>query len=132
MDYEVARARILLRDLEHVGRGRAAGVELARSADGGPAVRGTATRLGLLRLAVRVGQAALAARSVVVVHGGGGVSEDTAAADGLVQVFLAEDPPAAAPRPVGWVEWLLPVLVLAVAALSLIGLATVVRWLAAG
>ena len=131
MDYEVGRARILLRDLERIGCGQAPAVELAASAAGGPAVRGTATRLGLLRLAARLGQVALAARSVVVVHAGGAVSENTAAPDGLVQVFVADDPPPPAPSRVGWLEWLLPAFALVVAALSVIGFITVVRWVAA-
>jgi len=63
-----------------------------------------------------------------VVHDGGGVSEDTAAADGLVQVALADDPPPAEARSVGWAEWLLPPFALVVAVLSLVGFVTVARW----
>lgn len=128
MDYEVGRARILLRDLERIGHKYAPAVQFAAPADGGQSVRGTATRLGLLRLAARLGLAALASQSVAVVHADESVSENTAAADGLVQVFLADDPPAAAPHPAGWLDWLLPLYGLLVLVLSLIGLVTVVRW----
>lgn len=132
MDYELARAQVLLRDLAHIGRGHALGVILARTDDGGVPVRGTATRLGLLRLAVRLGQAALVSPTVVVIHDGGSVSDNTAAADGLLQVALTDDPLAALPESGGWLEWMLPVFGLVVAALSVVGLATVVRWLTQG
>jgi hypothetical protein len=129
MDYELARASVLLRDLAHIGRGRAPGVQLVRADDGGVPIRGTATRIGLLRLAVRLGQAALVDPTVVVIHEGGFVSDNTAAADGLVQVVLADDPPAAPVQPSVWLPRLLSVFWLVIAALCMIGLATVVQWL---
>ena len=103
MDYEIARARILLYDLAHVERGQPPGVQFDRSDDRGAAIRGTASRLGLQRMAVRLGQAALTAQSVVVLHNGGGVSKNTAAAVAPVQVALVDDPPAATPPPP--VDW---------------------------
>jgi hypothetical protein len=104
-------------------------VDLALSGQGGAAIRGRATRLGQLRLAARLGQAALAAPSVVVIHSSGSLSEDATAADGLVQVSLIDDPPAPKPRTSGWIERLRPVAMLAIWVLSLIGLATVLNWL---
>jgi hypothetical protein len=130
MDYEIARARVLLRDLEQIGRGHPHGVQLAASTERGPAVNGTATRLGLLRLAVRLAQAAIEAQSVVVVHDSGAISENTGAADALVQVVLVDDPPMSPPHPAGWADWMLGALVLTVISLSVIGFITVVRWIA--
>lgn len=129
VEYELSRARVLFRDLEHIGRGYAPALSLALSTESGVPVQGTATRLGLLRLAVRLGQAAFSAESVVVVHDFGGISDNTAASDGIIQVLLTDDPPATTEASAEWRLWLLPAFVLTVAGFSIVGFVMVLRWI---
>lgn len=128
MQYDITRADVLLRDLEHIGQGQMPAAQLVASTAGGPTVTGTCTRLGLLRMGVRLARAALTARSWVVVYDNGTIGVDGSGIGGVAQVFLADDPPAAEVRPSGlW--WVWGSVQLALVALSVVGFITVVRWL---
>jgi hypothetical protein len=129
MQYDLTRADVLLRDLEHIGRGQLPAAQLTASTSGGPVVSGTCTRLGLLRMGIQLARAALKARSQVVVYENGVVGADGSGNGGVLQVFLADDPPPAETRPPRW-WWLWVIAQLVMAALCIIGLVTVVRWLA--
>lgn len=133
MEYDVARAEVLLRDLARIGPGHAPGVQLEGAPGEGPRVLGTCTRFGLLRMAVRLAQAALSARLTVTVSDDGRVDPDGSSVGSLIQVYLADDPPALAPRPArfGWLAWVLACFWVALAlgflTLTAIGFFTVAR-----
>jgi hypothetical protein len=130
MDYDLARADVLLSDLLDIGRGQMPVAQLAASKDGGPAVTGTFTRLGLLRMGVRLARAALSAQARVVVFDNGNVSQDLSGTDVIVEVFLADDAPVQPDPQSNW-WWASAAVWLALTILCLIGLVTVARWILA-
>lgn len=83
-------------------------------------------------MAIHLAQAALSAKTSVVVYDNGAVAADGSSVGSVVQVFLTDDPPPP-PResqPLKW-EWVLAAFGCAVAALCVIGLVSVVRGLVA-
>lgn len=128
MQNDLTRADVLLRDLENIGRGQMPAAQFAASTDGGPTVCGTCTRLGLQRLGVRLARSAMTARSQVVVYDNGAVAADGSGIGGVVQVFLADDPPLAEARQSSW-WWVWGAGQLVLTGLCIVGLITVVRWL---
>ena len=132
MEYDVTRARILLRDLERMNQGLAPAVELGSSPDGGLPLRGTGTRAGVMRMGIRLAQAALAAESHVEVYPNGQAGADGSMTDAMMQLHLVEDrPDPTLPKP-WWVDWIFNLYWLAVWILCVIGIVTVVRWIIAG
>jgi hypothetical protein len=95
--YDLARAHILLRDLERVAQGRAPAVEMATTDPAQPPICGDFTRFGLLKLAVQLARAALEAEATVAVHASGRVEPN--GRGGLLELHLADDqPPVPGPR----------------------------------
>lgn len=131
MEYDVTRAKILLRDLERMNQGFAPAVELAASPDGALPLRGTATRAGVMRMGIRLAQAALTAQSHVGVYPDGYAGPDGSTNEVVMQVHLVEDRPEPKPPEPWWVEWILNSYWLAVWILCVIGIVTVVRWILA-
>ena len=90
MEYDVTRARILLRDLERMNQGFAPAVELFPSPDGGLPLRGTATRAGVMRMGIRLAQAALTAQSHVGICPDGSAGSDGSSTEVVMQVHLID------------------------------------------
>ncbi len=131
-DYDVARARLMLRDLEKRTRGQSAMLELEAVAADPPYLRGVANRAGLFRLGLLLASAALEADLQVSVWPDGSVSRDEQAPGSLLQIVLTDEAPlpqrpSAAPGPL--FACLMTLLVFAVLALAVIGLRTVSQWL---
>jgi hypothetical protein len=89
-DFQSKRVQLILRDLEHSLRGRAAMLEFQTEPQATSLVRGVASRAGLLRLGLRLAQAALDADAIVSVGPDGRVNRD--ADVGLIEITLTEEP----------------------------------------
>src|SRR5436305_9646702 len=70
-DFEAARIRLILRELERTTRGRGKGpmlrLERVPGTGAGVVVRGVATRMGMVRLGLRIAHDALAAETMTVI-----------------------------------------------------------------
>ncbi len=128
MQYDLTRANVILADLEDIGQGQAPAVDLKASPNHEPMLIGTCTRLGLLRLGVRLARAAITARSLVVVDGDGAVREDGCIVNGIIQVFLAEDAPLLEPPTYQW-SWISFAVKFVLFTLCVIGLVTTIKWI---
>jgi len=82
-------------------------------------------------MAVRLAQAALSAKTSVVVYDNGVVVADGSSVGGVVQVFLTDDLPPPPPRKSHPPQRVVAALGCTVAALCVIGLVSVVRGLVA-
>jgi hypothetical protein len=89
-DFQAKRVQLILRDLEHSLRGRAAMLEFQAEPPATSVLRGVASRAGLLRLGLRLAQAALDADAIVSVGPDGRVNRD--ADVGLIEITLTDEP----------------------------------------
>lgn len=90
-DFHSRRVQLILRDLEHSLRGRAAMLEFETGPEDASVIRGVANRAGLLRLGLRLALAAIEADTIVSVGADGRVNRD--AQVGLIEITLADEPP---------------------------------------
>jgi hypothetical protein len=88
-DFQFKRVQLILRDLEHSLRGRAAILEFETEPQASSIIRGVANRAGLLRLGLRLAQAAIEADTIVSVGPDGRVNRD--AQVGLIEIALADE-----------------------------------------
>jgi hypothetical protein len=98
MRYDLARARIMLRDLDRIGHEESLAIDLTASTALRPAVRGVCTRLALMRLGVRLALAALTSPGRVCILEIGSVTHGGSSRP-LVELYVTEDPLPPPERP---------------------------------